>query len=313
MALQLEGISPENAKALLDGSKTPEQVVKEEMGIIEERGRVNTKAMTVEENPDGTGRRSISPEAGPASTSSLVNIGMMSHEDAIRMAHNQATENMSKTYSFRRGEGNYAKGVACTRPKGSDSRTESSGRESTGSATAKVFSRGSGPARRRSSQSTSSRATAIEVDCRSCSAASKKGHIISIVPVLKNPLMRRHVEYAPGQRAGFGGLRSPIGQWKRFFIGTAEVMEKVPGLEGLGQKIRDYVDDKALFYAQENNWARLFEKTINAKEKGIAQEEFHRFFLQANDPSVNVQSRQYRPTGRRRKRAGNLSTKPVII
>ena len=101
--------------------------------------------------------------------------------------------------------------------------------------------------------------------------------------------MRRHVEYAPGQRAGFGGLRSPIGQWKRFFIGTAEVMEKVPGLEGLGQKIRDYVDDKALFYAQENNWARLFEKTINAKEKGIAQEEFHRFFLQANDPSVNVQ------------------------
>ena len=116
-----------------------------------------------------------------------------------------------------------------------------------------------------------------------------RGHIISIVPLLKNPLMRRHIDYAPGQRAGFGGLRSPIGQWKRFFIGTAEVMEKTPGLEGLGKKIRDYVDDKALFYAQENNWARKFEKTVNAKEKVIAQEEFHRFFLQANDPDVNVQ------------------------
>ena len=89
--LRAEGVTQENVDALLSGKKTPEQVVDEQLGITKSGGSIDARTMIVEENADGSRSIGFGPEAGPASTTP-VNVGQMSHVDAIGMAREQGVE-----------------------------------------------------------------------------------------------------------------------------------------------------------------------------------------------------------------------------
>lgn len=92
--LRDEGVTPENVEALLSGRKTPQQVVDEQLGLEKRSGSVDASTMIVEENADGSRSIGFGPEAGPASTTP-VNIGQMSHLDAIQMAREQGVERIN--------------------------------------------------------------------------------------------------------------------------------------------------------------------------------------------------------------------------
>ena len=115
------------------------------------------------------------------------------------------------------------------------------------------------------------------------------GQPFSIKALFQNPVLRRHIQSSPGNIKSFLKLRSPIKDFQRFWIGTAEVFENAPGLEPLGKSIRDYIDDRARINARDTNPFRLWEKSVTAKQKAEAQGDFYRFFMQADDPDVNVQ------------------------
>lgn len=92
--LREEGVTAQNVDALLSGKKTPEQVVSEQLGIKKSGGGIEASTMIVEENPDGSRSIGFTPEAGPASTPPA-NVGTMSHEDAIRVVHDNAVERIN--------------------------------------------------------------------------------------------------------------------------------------------------------------------------------------------------------------------------
>ena len=115
------------------------------------------------------------------------------------------------------------------------------------------------------------------------------GQPFSIKALFQNPVLRRHIQSSPGNIKSFLKLRSPIKDFQRFWIGTAEVFENAPGLEPLGKAIRDYIDDRARINARDTNPFRLWEKSVTAKQKAEGLDDFYRFFMQADDPDVNVQ------------------------
>lgn len=96
--LRAEGVTPENVEALLNGKKTAQQVVDEQLGIKKSGGSIDADTILVLENEDGSRSIGFTPEAGPASTSP-VNVGQMSHGDAIAMARQQGVERIQEIFS----------------------------------------------------------------------------------------------------------------------------------------------------------------------------------------------------------------------
>ena len=113
----------------------------------------------------------------------------------------------------------------------------------------------------------------------------------TIAPLFQIPRWRKKIQFTLGSMVSTVKDISPIRNYRRFWIGTAEVFENAPGggLAGLGKAIRDYIDDGLRINARDTNPFRLWEKSVNAKEKAQAHDEFYRFFMQADDPDVNVQ------------------------
>ena len=111
----------------------------------------------------------------------------------------------------------------------------------------------------------------------------------SIEPLFQIPSWRKKIQFTLGSMVAVAKDISPIRNYRRFWIGTAEVFESAPGLEGLGKAIRDYIDDGLRINARDTNPFRLWEKSVNAKEKAQAHDEFYRFFMQADDAEVSVQ------------------------
>ena len=111
----------------------------------------------------------------------------------------------------------------------------------------------------------------------------------TIAPLFQIPRWRKKIQFTLDSAIGILKDLSPIRNFRRFWIGTADVFEAVPRLEGLGKAIRDYIDDGLRINARDTNPFRLWEKSVNAKEKTQAHDEFYRFFMQADDPDVNVQ------------------------
>lgn len=86
-----EGVTADNAEALLSGKKTPEQVVQEQLGIKRSHGTFDSPHLVIDELPNGTRSAMVTPEAGPARMAER-NIGQMTHEVALSMAHDQGVE-----------------------------------------------------------------------------------------------------------------------------------------------------------------------------------------------------------------------------
>ena len=93
--LRDEGVTPENIEALLSGKKTAVQVVEEQLGVKRSGDHIDAETMIVEENGDGSRSIGFTPPAGPASTSP-VNIGQMSHVDAIMLARDQGVDRINR-------------------------------------------------------------------------------------------------------------------------------------------------------------------------------------------------------------------------
>jgi hypothetical protein len=89
LELLQEGVTPANAQALLDGSKTPQQVVDEQLGYNPKTG--NAETIIVLENEDGSRDIGFDPTAGPASDVPRFS-GTMSHTDAIEAAREQGVQ-----------------------------------------------------------------------------------------------------------------------------------------------------------------------------------------------------------------------------
>lgn len=98
--LRDEGVTAENVEALLSGKKTAAQVVDEQLGLSKSGGSIDATTMMVEENVDGSRSIGFAPPAGPASTTP-VNVGQMSHVDAILMARDQGIERIQAIFGNR--------------------------------------------------------------------------------------------------------------------------------------------------------------------------------------------------------------------
>jgi len=94
--IRSEGVSEENTEALLNGSKSVQQVVEEQLGVFKPKtGGLDAKTIIVEERPDGGRDIGFGPEAGPAATSPR-NAGTMSHSDAVALARDSAIERLQQ-------------------------------------------------------------------------------------------------------------------------------------------------------------------------------------------------------------------------
>ena len=114
---------------------------------------------------------------------------------------------------------------------------------------------------------------------------------ITVEPLWQNPFSRKVIKMTPGDRESFQKNQSPIKNWRAFFIGTSEVFERAPGFEPLGQAIRDYVDEGARIPAENFTPFRNWEKSVTVQQKDQGLHEFYQFFLQSQDPDVNVQKK----------------------
>lgn len=92
--LKEEGVTEDNAKSLLEGSKQPHQVVDEQLKIRTSYGSPDSPHLIIDENPDGTRTAAIAPEAGP-SRMTPKNIGQMPHDVALEMARQQGIERIN--------------------------------------------------------------------------------------------------------------------------------------------------------------------------------------------------------------------------
>lgn len=86
------GVSPENAKALLDKTKTINEVIDNQLGI-QKIGQSITSDLEFVENEDGSRNMLSNPDIG-LNIKPQTYIGTFSHEDAIQMAKEQAYKNI---------------------------------------------------------------------------------------------------------------------------------------------------------------------------------------------------------------------------
>lgn len=92
--LRDEGLTQPNIDAILSGNKTVEQVIDEQLGIKKTKTGVDAYTMIVLENADGSRSIGFDPRAGPSSTMP-VNVGQLSHTQAIDLAREQGIERVN--------------------------------------------------------------------------------------------------------------------------------------------------------------------------------------------------------------------------